>query len=204
MHPQTDSRFFSLPLKIRIIIQREYLKLHPEIKVAGHLLPPAEGEMVKWYKGLSIAHPLMLTCIKMYKEMCPMAFEDLTIRFQPSLKAQLPLKMVLPPPRRCLRNLTLIVDAMDPDMKEYERLALHLLGSPSLQKFTIEGDHGSDWFHGGTSGTGSQTQLRTLVEQQRGQRVVELPREQTLEAWFEMALQLNRRFHGSRHIFGFE
>ncbi|KAI8717732.1 hypothetical protein NCS52_00850000 [Fusarium sp. LHS14.1] len=165
MYPQTESHFFSLPIKIRIIIQREYLKQHPEIKATGHLLPPVEGRWIKWWKGVSIAHPLMLTCIKIYKEICPMAFEDLIIRFPPWVKQQLPLKMVLPPPRRCLRNLTLIVDAHYEEMREYQGLALHLLGSPSLEKFTIKGNHGSDWFDGYTAEHGAVTAALLVLDE---------------------------------------
>lgn len=167
MHPQTDCRFFSLPSEIRIVIQREYLKQQPKIKATCQALPPAERGEIQLYRGISIAPSLMLTCVKMYKEMRPMAFQDMIILFQPSKKLQLPLKVVLPPPRQYLQSLTLIAEISQREMMEHQELALHLLGSP------IEGSNGLQWLDGHDQCL--FVGLRRPLEQHRGQRVVRLP-----------------------------
>ncbi|WAO90838.1 Hypothetical protein NCS54_00827900 [Fusarium falciforme] len=173
MHPQTDCCFFSLPSEIRIVIQREYLKQHPKIKATYQVLPPAERGEIQSYRGISIAPSLMLTCVKMYKEMRPMAFQDMMILFQPSKKPQLPLKVVLPPPRQYLQSLTLIAEVSQREMMEHQELALHLLGSPSMQKFTIEGHNGLQWLNGHDQCF--LAGLRRPLERHLGQRVVRLP-----------------------------
>ncbi|RSL78039.1 hypothetical protein CEP51_008554 [Fusarium floridanum] len=172
MHPQTDCHFFSLPPEIRVIIQQEYLKQHPKIETKYHILPPAEGSEVSSCRGISIAHPLMLTCVKMYKEMRPMAFQDFAILFTPSRHPKLPLKVVLPPPREYLQNLTLIADITQREMIRHQELALHLLESPSLEKFTIYGYNALRWFNGHDQCF--FTGLRKPLERRRGQRVVRL------------------------------
>ncbi|RSL62193.1 hypothetical protein CEP54_005824 [Fusarium duplospermum] len=175
MHPQTDCHFFSLPPEIRVVIQQEYLKHHTKIQAKYRLLPSAEGGEINSCRGISIAHPLMLTCVKMYKEMRPMAFQDFTILFALFRQPQLPLKVVLPPPRQYLQNLTLIADISQREMMEHQELALHLLESPSLEKFTITGLDTLHWFnvHDHCFFTG----LRKPLERRRGQKVVQLPQE---------------------------
>ena len=102
-----------------------------------------------------------------------MAFQDMIIRFRPSKNLQLPLKVVLPPPRQYLQSLTLIAEISQQEMMEHQELALHLLGGPSLQKFTIEGRNGLKWLNGHDQCF--FVGLRRPLEQHRGQRVVRLP-----------------------------
>lgn len=174
MHTQTDSYFFSLPAEIRIVIQRQYLKQTPRIRARCHLLPPTESGGTQWSRGLSVAPSLLLTCVRMYKEMRPMAFRDVTILFRALAEPQLPLRMVLPPPRQHLQNLTLIVETSHGEMMQHHDLALHLLGSPSLEEFTIKGGSGVRWLYGHESPWCFFTGLRKPLERRRGQRLIPL------------------------------
>ncbi|KAL2682730.1 hypothetical protein Neosp_007185 [[Neocosmospora] mangrovei] len=112
----------------------------------------------------------------MYKEMRPMAFQDLTVIFLPSEQLlYLPLKVVLPPPRQYLQNLTLIAEISQCNMMEYQELALHLLGVEALQ-----------WFNG--YDLCFLAGLRKPLERRRGQKVVQLPRQSWspfAESYFE-------------------
>ncbi|KAI8667231.1 hypothetical protein NCS56_00858400 [Fusarium sp. Ph1] len=139
MHPQTDCRFFSLPPEIRIIIQRDYLEEHPKIQTTGTLKGSLEEGKIKWYKGISIAPPLMLTCVKMYKDMRLLAFQDMTIFFPFPRNYIFELRMTLPPPRESLQYLTIRMDQTHRAMKAYRSLTAHLLEGPSLKLLRIRG-----------------------------------------------------------------
>ncbi|KAM0430996.1 hypothetical protein ACHAPT_005630 [Fusarium lateritium] len=182
-HPQQGSPFFSLPAEIRRRIQIEYLKLSPEIKSTPKLLKGEEGTTTEWYKGVSIAHDLMLTCVKMYKEMRPLTFQDLTIRFPAEPQKTYPMKMVLPPPRERLQKVKLIVEG--PDLRGYQGLASHLLEGPSLKEFTLQVNTNSRWHSDSADSWCFCEEIRASIKQRRarGQKVVDHPRGPSSPAW---------------------